>query len=76
MFKGLCDFKGRKPIKVSCHPAKLGGQRHSGSGYIRVLVYHVTLQNHEIKALKYFMVRGVPQVMSPSFQDWWLWALC
>ena len=46
------------PNKVSYHPAKFGGHRHSGSRDIIVFVCHVTLQDDVIKALNDFMVRS------------------
>ena len=36
-------------IKVSYHPAKYGGYRHTGSRDIMVFVCHVILLNHLIK---------------------------
>lgn len=52
-----------KPIcklifKASYHPAKLGGHRHSGSGYLTGLVCHMILQNLVIKGSYDFMDRG------------------
>ena len=34
---------GQKPIKVSYNPAKFGGDKHSDSGDVMFLVYHVIL---------------------------------
>ena len=46
-------------MMVSYHLAKFGGRRHSASGDILVFVYHVTLQDHVIKALNDLMVRSL-----------------
>ena len=35
--------------------AKFGGHKHSSSGDIMILVYHVILQDHMIKGLSDFM---------------------
>ena len=43
---------GQKPPNPSHHPTKFCGFRHCGSGNIMVLVCHVILENHLIKALK------------------------
>ena len=45
-------------MKVSYHPAKFSGYRHSGSRNIMIFVCHVTLQDHVIKVLCNFMVRS------------------
>ena len=39
---------GQEPIKVSYHPAKFGGHRHTGSEDI-ILVCQVISQDHVIK---------------------------
>ena len=41
---------GCKPLTISQHPAKFGDRRHCGSEDIMVLVCHVILQGHVIKA--------------------------
>ena len=46
-------------MKVSFHPARFGGHRHSGSRDILVFFCHVTLPDPEIKTLNDFMVRGL-----------------
>ena len=46
---------GKAPIKKSHHPNKFGGHQHYGYGDTLVLVCHVILQEHVIKALCYFM---------------------
>ena len=43
VIRGSCDFMGGQPIKVSYHPAKLGGHNHFGSEIIMNLVCHVIL---------------------------------
>ena len=36
-------------MNVGYHPVKCGGHRHSDSGDIVILVYHVISQNHVIR---------------------------
>ena len=42
-------------IKLSYHPAKVAGDRHSGSTDITFLVCHMTSQDHVIKGSSDFM---------------------
>ena len=46
------------PYGMSSACAKFCDNRHSGSGDIMAFVYHVTLQDHVIKALNDFTVRN------------------
>ena len=39
----------QKPIKVGQHPAKFGGQKHTDSGDVVVLVCHVIFQDQVVK---------------------------
>ena len=48
----VVSLYGQKPPNVSHHPNKVCGFRHCGSGDIMVLVGHVILEDHVIKALK------------------------
>ena len=41
VIKGLCDFMGRAPSRLSYHPARLCGNRQSGSSDIMIFVCHV-----------------------------------
>ena len=58
VIKGLCDFMGSQPIKLSYHPAKFGGHRYYGCRDIMVFVCYVALQDHMTRASCDFMVRS------------------
>ena len=49
---------GYQPIKMSYHPAKHGGHRHSSSRQIMIFVCHVTLEDHVMRALYDLLVRS------------------
>ena len=49
---------GQELITVSYDSVKFGGQIHSGSGDIMILVYHVILQDHLVKELCDFIGRS------------------
>ena len=60
------DFIGRGSSNVSCHPPKLGGHRHFGSGDIMLLVCYLISQDHVIKMSYNFMRMGLLKVSHQS----------
>ena len=53
----LQDHVEWEQLKVSHPPTKFGGRRHFGHGNMKVLFYHVSLQDHVIKASCNFIGR-------------------
>ena len=39
----------QKPVKANYHPARFGGLRQCDSGDIKILVFHVILQDQVVK---------------------------
>ena len=64
--QGVMWLDGKKPLKVSHHPAKSGGDRHCGSGDL-FLACNVVLQNRVIKGHVTPWVGG-PRGKSPPRQ--------
>ena len=48
----VMSLYGQKPPNVNHHPTKFCGFRHCGHGDIMILVCHVILEDHVIKAVK------------------------
>ena len=44
------------------HSIKFGGHRHSGSRDVMIFACHVALQDHVIRELCYFIIRGPSSV--------------